>query len=138
MAFVLDCSITMAWLFSDEATKATDRLRATLIDSRVFVPSLWPVEVGNALLVATRHRRIRAAEWPQIRGFLSALPIEIDPVSMARTWGPSLELARVHQLSVYDAMYLELAMRLRMPLATLDRALRNAAQSAGVDVPETT
>ena len=138
MAFVLDCSVTMAWLFSDEATEATDRLRATLIDSRAFAPSLWPVDVGNTLLVATRRSRIRAAEWPQIRGFLSALPIEIDPVSASRTWGASLELARAHQLSVYDAMYLELAMRLRMPLATWDRALTNAALTTGVDVPEVT
>lgn len=135
MAFVLDSSITMAWFFPDEATETTDRLRGALIDSRAFVPSLWPVEVGNALLIATRRGRIRAAEWPQIRGYLSALPIEIDPVSVARTWGASLEIARTHQLSAYDAMYLELAMRLRMPLATLDRGLRNAATAAGVDVP---
>ena len=75
MAFVLDCSVTMAWLFSDEATEATDRLRATLVDSRAFAPSLWPVEVGNALLVVTKRGRIRAAEWPQIQGILSALAI---------------------------------------------------------------
>ena len=132
MAFVLDCSVTMAWLFPDEATEATDRLRDALIDSRAFAPSLWPVEVGNALLVATRRGRIRATEWSQIRGYLSALPIEIDAVSVQRTWGASLDIARSHQLSVYDATYLELAMRLRMPLATLDRALRNAAVAAGV------
>ena len=71
-------------------------------------------------------------EWSQVRGYLSALPIEIDAVSVLRTWGASLDIARSHQLSVYDATYLELAMRLRMPLATLDRALRNAAVAAGV------
>ena len=135
MAFVLDCSVTMAWLFLDEATEATDRLRDALIDSRAFAPSLWPVEVGNALLVATRRGRIRPTEWSQIRGYLSALPIEIDAVSVQRTWGASLDIARSHQLSVYDATYLELAMRLRMPLATLDLALRNAAVAAGVGVP---
>lgn len=135
MAFVLDCSVTMAWLFPDEATEATERLRESLIETRAFVPSLWPVEVGNVLLTATRRGRIRADEWPQIRAYLQALPIEIDPVSTSRTWGTSLELANAHRLSLYDAMYLELAVRLRMPLVTLDRALRSAGQTVGLDVP---
>ena len=138
MAFVLDCSVTMAWLFSDEATEATDRLRESLVETRAFVPSLWPVEVGNVLLVATRRSRIHASEWPQIRASLSALPIEVDPVSMSRTWGASLELAHAYSLSVYDAMYLELAVRLRLPLVTLDHALRKAGRAAGIDVPEVT
>ena len=125
----------MAWLFPDEATEATERLRESLIETRAFVPSLWPVEVGNVLLTATRRGRIRADEWPQIRAYLQALPIEIDPVSTSRTWGTSLELANAHRLSLYDAMYLELAVRLRMPLVTLDRALRSAGQTVGLDVP---
>ena len=86
MAFVLDCSVTMAWIFHDEATEAMDRLREALLDTPAFVPALWPIETANA-----------------------------------------------HALSVYDAMYLELAVRMQMPLATLDRALLGAAQSAGVD-----
>ena len=135
MSFVLDCSVTMAWLFPDEATQATERFRESLIETRAFVPSLWPVEVGNVLLTATRRGRIRTDEWPQIRAYLQALPIEIDPVSMSWTWGTSLELAHAHRLSVYDAMYLELAMRLGMPLVTLDRALRSAGQAVGIDVP---
>ena len=135
MAFVLDCSVTMAWVFPDEATEATNQLRDSLVESRAFVPSLWPVEVGNVLLVATRRNRIRVDDWPEIRASLEALPIEIDPVTTSRAWGASLELARTHQLSVYDAMYLELAMRLQLPLATLDRALRGAARTAGVETP---
>ena len=103
MALVLDCSETMAWLFSDEATK---------------------------------RGLLRAAEWLQIRGFLSAHPVEIAPVSVAQTWGASLELARAHQLSVHDATYLELAVRLRMPLATLDRALQNVALPPGATRPK--
>ena len=136
MAFVLDCSVAMAWLFPDEATEATERLRESLIETRAFAPSLWPVEVGNVLLTATRRGRIRVDEWPQIRVHLQALPIEIDPVSTSRTWDMSLELAHAHRLSVYDAMYLELAIRLRVPLATLDRTLRNAAQAVGIDAPK--
>lgn len=135
MAFVLDCSVTMAWVFPDEATDATDWLRDSLVDSQAFVPSLWPVEVGNVLLTATRRGRIHVDEWPEIRSNLEALPIEIDPVTTSRAWGKSLELTQAHQFSVYDAMYLEIATRLQLPLATLDRALRNAAQTMGIEPP---
>ena len=135
MAFVLDCSVTMAWVFPDEATEATNQLRDSLVESRAFAPSLWPVEVANVLLVATRRNRIRVDDWREIRASLEALPIEIDPVTTSRAWGASLELARTHRLSVYDAMYLELAMRLQLPLATLDRALHRAARTVGVETP---
>ena len=135
MAFVLDCSVTMAWIFRDEATEATDRLREGLLDTRAFVPALWPIETANALLAATRRGRVAQDEWPGIRAHLDALPIEVDPVSASRTWGAALDLANTHALSVYDAMYLELAVRMQMPLATLDRALLEAAQSAGVNGP---
>ncbi len=137
MAFVLDCSVAMAWVFPDEDSEATGRLRDSLIDDRAFVPSLWPIEVGSVLLAATRRGRLRADEWPGVCASLEALPIEIDPVSTSRVWGPALALAGEHGLSVYDAMYLELALRMRLPLATLDRALAAAARTAGVDVPNT-
>ena len=75
MAFVLDCSVTMAWIFPDEATDATDRLRDTLVETRAFVPGLWPIETANALLVATRRGRIVQGEWPRIRSHLDALPL---------------------------------------------------------------
>ena len=135
MAFVLDCSVAMAWVFPDEATEATGRLRDSLIDGRAFVPSLWPVEVASVLLAVTRRERLGADEWPRICASLEALPIEIDPVSMSRTWGATLDLAVEHRLSAYDAMYLELALRMRLPLATLDRALTSAAEAAGVNTP---
>ena len=133
MAFVLDCSVTMAWIFPDEAAEATDRLRDSLVESKAFVPSLWPVEVGNALLIATRRGRVRVDEWSEIRANLEALPIEIDPVTTSRVWGTSLQLAETHQISVYDAMYLELAVRLQLPLATLDRALLATARDVGIE-----
>ena len=137
MPFVLDCSVTMAWVFPDEASEATGRLRDSLIDDRAFVPSLWPVEVGSVLLTAARRGRVGADEWPRICANLEALPIEIEPVSTPRVWGPALALAERHDLSVYDATYLELALRMKLPLATLDRALSAAAKTAGVDTPAT-
>ena len=135
MTFVLDCSVTMAWVFPDEATEETARLRDALRERRAFVPSLWPVEVANVLLVATRRGRIAETDWPRIWGNLEALPLTIDPASTSRIRGPVLDVAHAHGLSVYDAMYLELAVRMRLPLATLDRTLGDAARAAGLEVP---
>ncbi|MXW19134.1 MAG: type II toxin-antitoxin system VapC family toxin [Gemmatimonadetes bacterium] len=138
MSFVLDCSVAMSWVFPDEATDATDQLRESLVDGRAFVPALWPIEVANVLLVATRRQRIDRTEWPRIARNLEALPLVIDPVSTSRIWGEVLDVARTHRLSAYDAMYLELAIRMQLPLATLDRALATAARAAGVAVPTVT
>ena len=137
MAFVLDCSVTLAWLFPDEATEVTDHLRDSLIEGRAFAPALWPIEVANVLLIATRRGRVDPDEWEQIYANLEALPIEIDPVSTSRVWGTALQLANAHRLSVDDAMYLELALRMRLPLATLDRALSEAARTEGLETPVT-
>lgn len=135
MTFVLDCSVTMAWLFADEATQETERLRDSMIGGRAFVPALWPIEVGNVLRTATRRGRIARAEWPRIRDNLEALPVEIDPVATSVVWGDVLELAHDHRLSVHDAVYLELAGRMRLPLATLDLALASTALGLGLEVP---
>ena len=89
--------------------------------------------MGNVLLVATRRGRVRVDEWPEIRANLEALPIEIDPVTTSRVWGVSLDLAQTHRISVYDAMYLELAVRLQLPLASLDRALLAAARAVDIE-----
>ena len=81
--------------------------------------------------------RIDADEWPHIRASLEALPIEIEAVSLSRVWGSALALAGRYDPSDYDATYLELALRMRLPLATLDRALAAAAKVAGIDTPAT-
>ena len=135
MAFVLDCSVTMAWVFSDEASEATDRLRESLIEDSAFVPALWPIETGNVLLMATRRGRIARNDWRRIRVALQALPINIDPVTTDRVWTAVIELAEANGISVYDAMYLELALRLRLPLATLDQGLAAVAEACGVEGP---
>ena len=135
MAFVLDCSVTMAWIFPDEASVSTDLLRESLVEDSAFVPALWPAETANVLLMATRRGRIAKDDWQQIRENLQALPINIDPVSTDRVWGAVLELADTCRISADDAMYLELAIRLRLPLATLDGELAAAAQASGIEVP---
>ncbi|WP_420442753.1 type II toxin-antitoxin system VapC family toxin [Candidatus Palauibacter sp.] len=135
---MLDCSVTMAWVFPDEATEETARLRDALRDGRAFVPALWPIEVANVLLFAARRGRIAETDWPRVWGNLETLPITIDPVSTSRIRGTVLDTAHANGLSVYDATYLELASRMRLPLATLDRSLGEAARAAGLEVPTVT
>ena len=134
MPFVLDCSVTMAWILPDEAESGAEALGESLVENTAVVPGLWPIEVANVLLVATRRGRIEEEVWPDLLDRLAALPIETDPETGARAWTDSLRVARDHQLSVYDAAYLELAMRRRIPLATLDGGLATAARRAGVRV----
>ena len=134
MAFVLDCSMTMAWLFSDEASTTTDALRESLLNDYAIAPVLWPIEVANVLLVATRRGRITSEDWSSIRIDLAALPIEVEPASDDRVLESVLPIAHQYEISVYDAMYLEIALRLGLPLATLDRKLAAAGSRAGVAV----
>jgi len=133
MAFVLDCSMTMAWVFSDEANEFTEALRESLLKENAVAPVLWPIEVGNVLLVAMRRGRIAREDWVRIRDDLGALPIDIDPDSYERVLDTVLPIADEFGLSVYDAMYLELALRRGLPLATLDRKLIEAANTAGIE-----
>ncbi len=124
----------MAWVFPDEANKSTDALRESLVTNSAVVPVLWPIEVGNVLLVATRRGRNTGDDWPRIREDLEASPIEIDTESCDKLLNTVLPIAPKHELSLYDAMYLDLALRLRLPLATLDRELVTAGKAAGVEI----
>lgn len=134
MQFVADCSVTMAWILPDETEPAAEALAETLVENTVVVPGLWPIEVANVLLVAVRQGRIAEGVIPELLARLGALPCETDPETGPRAWTDSLRLARDHELSAYDAVYLELAVRRRIPLATLDGDLATAARSAGVRV----
>jgi predicted nucleic acid-binding protein len=131
---VIDCSMTMAWYFKDEATPYTNSVRASLATERAVVPAFWPLEVTNVLLMAERRKRSnhsRATKWLR---YLSALPIAIDPGTPARAFDPIMNLARTHKLTTYDGAYLELAVRRGLPLATLDDALKKAAKAVGVPI----
>ena len=131
--FVLDCSVTMAWFFVDEATSDTDALLDGLSEGgRALVPRHWILEVGNTLLMAERRKRCSEAEATSFLRILGALMIEPDPEPLAHAASAALALARRHGLTLYDAVYLELAMRANRPIATLDKELRIAAKKAGV------
>lgn len=97
-----------------------------------MVPSLWPMEVANVLLAATRRGRIDQTHWPKLLSHLCALPIHIDYETAGHVFNDSLPLAQTHQLSVYDAVYLGLALKKHLPLATLDNRLAAACQAVGV------
>jgi predicted nucleic acid-binding protein len=131
---IIDCSMTMAWYFKDEATSYTNAIRASLVTERAVVPALWPLEVANVLLMAERRKRsnhTRATKWLR---YLSALPIAVDPETPFRAFDHILNLARPQKLTTYDAAYLELAVRRGVPLATLDSDLKKAAKAVGVEL----
>ena len=132
MAFVLDCSVSMAWLFADEAHARADALRESLTEQHGVAPALWPTELANALLTASRRGRISVDEWPALGRQLRALPIEVDPVALPAVLDRVLPMADRYGLTVYDATYLELAIRRGLPLATLDRRLAEVSRAAGV------
>ena len=130
--FVLDCSVTMTWCFENEVDEYSDEVLDALDENTAVVPALWPVEVVNVLTVAERQRRLTRADSTRFLQFLSDLPLVVDDPLALRHQGMLLALAREHRLSGYDAAYLHLATRERLPLATRDLALRAAAKVAGV------
>ena len=134
--FVLDNSITMVWGFEDEADPYAAAILDLMPGLRAYVPALWPLEVANALLVGERRKRIKRADAAQFLAILGSFPITVDDEMTARAWGDTLDVARSQGLSVYDAAYLELAMRRGLPLATLDARLKAAAEAVGVGLHE--
>ena len=131
---VLDNSIVMAWSFEDETDEYADAVLDRLATTRAVVPALWPLEVANALLMGERRKRSTEAGTIKWTGILARLPIVIDNETNAHAWSDTLSLARGHGLTAYDAAYLELAIRRRLPLATIDGKLRLAAKAVGVAI----
>ena len=131
---VIDCSLTMAWYFKDEATPYTNAVRAAMSVERAVVPALWSLEVANVLLMGERRKRSTQAKAARWLRFLAALPITVDTDTSLRAFDPVLGLARNTKLTAYDAAYLDLAIRLGLPLATLDGDLEKAAMENGVSI----
>ncbi len=130
MSLVLDASLALAWFFDDERSPGADAVLDTVAAAGAVVPALWKLEVANALLAAVRRRRIDGTYLAAALEQLAALPIVVD-TEHRHSWMASLALAESHDLTLYDATYLELAQRRRLPLASLDRALREAAGALG-------
>ncbi len=131
-ALVLDCSVAVSWLFEDEQNPGTDALQVLVAEHGAIVPALWPLEVANVLLQAERRGRVTAPGADERLQLLASLPITIDDGDMKTGIGSIVALARKHGLTSHDAAYLELAMRTAVPLATLDKGLRKAAEAVGL------
>jgi predicted nucleic acid-binding protein len=131
---VLDASIALAWCFEDETGAYSDGILDLLThDAEAVVPAIWPLEVGNALLAGERRRRLTAAATNQFLDRLTMLPILIDAPELRRTFEAVLRIARETGLTSYDAAYLALALRQRLPLASLDKGLIAAARRANAE-----
>ena len=132
MACVLDASAAVAWASPDEAPSL--ELAAAIASGTAVAPALWPYEVQNVLAVLRRRSRLTGDDWEAAAGAIRAIRIEIEAADRQRVGDDVLQVAERHGLAVYDAAYLELAMRRGLPLATLDDALRKTAASAGVEM----
>ena len=131
-AFVVDCSVAMAWLFHDEATPKTAALLRRLATETALVPDWWFIEITNVLAMSERKGRITPTQSDAFIADLSKLGIERDAEAPERAFTHLLVLCRTHRLTCYDAIYLELAIRRSLPLATLDDDLRQTANKLGL------
>jgi predicted nucleic acid-binding protein len=133
--FVLDNTVTMAWCFTEEATEFTKTLLSRLanLTDRAVVPALWLYEVVNVVELAVRKGRIPGDKALAFLESLGDLPIEVENPSRTQVFVAVRMLAGRYQLTGYDAAYLELANRHKLPIASLDKALSRAAQAAGVN-----
>ena len=134
-AFVVDASMAISWVHPAQTTSESEAwLEHVAAGAELVVPSIWPLEVANALLVLQRRRKVSAAERRDALQALGQIPARMDNNSVAMAFGVLSDLAAAESLSVYDASYLELAMRLRFPLSCGDAQLRAAARRNGVAV----
>ncbi|GJE56149.1 MULTISPECIES: type II toxin-antitoxin system VapC family toxin [Methylobacterium] len=129
MAFVVDASAIAAWVLPDESNPVADLVAARLTSESASAPGIWWFEIRNILVMAERRGRIVPNDTVEALALLTELEVEqpsdVDEALL-------LGLARAHRLSLYDAAYLELAVRTKLPLATTDRALIKAALAEGV------
>lgn len=131
---VVDSSAALAWSFADERTPATLAIAERVRDETALVTSIWPLEVANILRLAAVKGRISIEDRDATLRDLALLPFVVDDQTTQHAWTVTLALADRHGLTIYDASYLELAVRRRLPLATLDKALIAAALAEGVPV----
>jgi predicted nucleic acid-binding protein len=132
--FVIDNSVVMTWCFADEADPYADAVLEHLKTHTAVVPPIWSLEVVNVLLVAERRTRLTQKDSAHFLSLLAKLPIQVDPTPGEDKMRELLNLGRTQNLTSYDAACLELAMRLGIPLATLDQRLIAAAGKTGVPI----
>ena len=136
-AFIADASVAVGWVHPAQATTQTAAMLDALAEGATLeVPALWPLEVANALTVLVRRRKLAEDERQTGLGWLGGLRLRVDHEMASLAFSRLSELATTHQLSVYDAAYLELAQRRKLVLGCKDGPLRKAAKQSGVSLWE--
>ena len=132
-SFIVDASVGFAWVYQGQATSETDRLlNEVATGATVVVPALWYLEMSNVLLIAQRHHRLTAIQRKAALEKLAAMQFMVDEEGTRHAFGKTSDLAEKHGLTIYDATYLELALRRSLPLASRDESLKNAAKQCGL------
>lgn len=131
-SFVLDCSLAVAWCFSDEATARTTKLLKRMEHEAALIPAWWYLELTNVLVLAEKKGRIDADQVAEFIALVESFQLEVDEQAPRRAFQHLLPLCRAGQLTSHDAVYLDLAMRRQLPVASLDESLRKAAKKHGV------
>ena len=131
---VLDASAALAWSHKDETTPAIDDVLRRVVSQGALVPALWPTEIANALRVAVRENRISTEIRSELLANLWRLKPVVEEIDLEVVSTRTMALADRHDLTVYDATYLELALRHALLLATTDKKLASAARAEGVEV----
>ena len=134
MPFVVDASVALAWHFPDEETALTAALIERSLHDTMVVPQHWFAEVANGMLVGERRKRATLSQSSDFIAWIASCILETDIADAGTMFATVLPLARAHRLTIYDAIYLELAERRGLPLATLDGDLAAAARLAGVEL----
>jgi predicted nucleic acid-binding protein len=132
--FVLDCSMTMAWAFRDETTPGTLDVLELAAREACSAPGVWPLEVCNAVIGAQRRGRFTSDDVPLFLDLVEGLGVSVEDLTLRHAVERVFPLAVRYAISSYDAAYLELALRTKAALATLDAGLARAARAAGVDL----
>jgi len=131
MKLVIDASFIASLLLPDEAAEESAAQLEQIKEGGAVAPTLWQLEVANMLLTAQRRKRIDASQFVRILEAVDSFPVTLQPALTTKQRGDLLNLARKHELTAYDAAYLELALRLDLPLATVDDRLWRAASAEG-------
>lgn len=134
MSLVLDTSLTLSWYFEDERTAQANALLDRVVDEGAVVPGLWRLEVASGFQTAIRRKRATAEYRDRALEALAEMDITVDRDTDAHAWNTTLHLSDRFALTLYDAAYLELAQRTKLPLASLDQRLCEAATTLGLQV----
>ncbi len=134
MAWVMDASLALAWALPDERSTVADEFFRRTEAEEIRVPAIFWYEVSNSIAVSSKRGRLTSADARRLLEMLSELPLGTDARAGQPSLVPLAAAARAHDLSAYDAAYLDLAARRGLGLATLDERLAAAARLAGIPV----